>query len=239
MREAASSGCAASEKPTGRSLVDFSGVYEGTLNGLYPAEEALLIHAKNGSVYVVDKRRPCVSLPEGKGGSTERPGFIRSAFIRFLALGGDGTHPVHEKGVQVEGAWIGYPLAGKRDLDATLTTKDIDLESCKNVGRIVLQRCHIDGDIILRDAHTRTIDLQGSYVAGGIEARRARIEGSLYLRYKQQDDGGRGMFLRPRTAWTLSMPIFAGVWNVTRQYLGTGKVSPPTKTEPRSLVAAQ
>jgi hypothetical protein len=107
---------------------------------------------------------------------------IRAGFIRFLALGGDKNNPIHEKGVQVRGAYI---------------TEDLDLSSCKGVLPISLRQSLIYGKIILRDAHTRTLDFDGSQIGKesnepyglAIDAAHATINGSIYFR--QEFDGGQ------------------------------------------------
>jgi hypothetical protein len=50
-----------------------------------------------------------------------------SELIRFLALGGDALHPVHEEGVMLRGAWI---------------TGLLDVHQCKLPLRLVLNNCH-------------------------------------------------------------------------------------------------
>jgi hypothetical protein len=147
----------------GRSLQNFG--------DLYPAEELLLEAAINGTACDLGSQvpnEPVLGLdnPDDR----HKPNFVRAEFVRFLALGGDEAKLVYEKGVRLQGAWI-----GNKD-------EDIDLTSCKNVLPLFLNYCRINGNIVLRDARTGTVDLDYSIVEGGIEARGAFIKGSLYLR---------------------------------------------------------
>lgn len=154
---------------TGRSLKDFRLAAQDTPHQLYSGEERLLEAAKKGEV--------CQLGDEARGTPEEKLAewnFVRASFVRFLALGGDVDHPVHESGVQLECAWIGE--------DGGDGESGLDLAGCKDVFPLSLRHCRICGDIVLNDACTRTIDLEGSVVNGGIEAKGALIRGTLYLR---------------------------------------------------------
>jgi len=128
-----------------------------TPNRLWPAEEMLLEAVRYGKECPIDENRPSVATRENK---------VRADFIRFLALGGDELAPVHENGVRLIGAYIEEPL--------NCFGSDIR-------HRLSLNNCHLAGPLILRDARTGTVRLEGSHVAG-IDASSVRIMGSLYLR---------------------------------------------------------
>ncbi len=97
--------------PKGRWLGDFS--------PLKPAERKLIAAcAAGGGCEFNDGKRP----DEAKPAYT-----IRAALIRFLALGGDTEHPVHEHGVRLAGAWISGPL----DLDGATVRFDLQLRSAR------------------------------------------------------------------------------------------------------------
>ena len=153
----------------GRSLTDLQVLTLTTPNRLYPGEERLLEATRRGEFCKLGDETSYT--PKEK--FIER-NFVRASFIRFLALGGDANHPVHEKGVQLGYAFIGEDIAGGKG--------DLDLANCEHVLPLFLQHCRICGDIILKNAGTQTIDLGGSIVEGGIEARGAYIHGGLYLR---------------------------------------------------------
>jgi sRNA-binding regulator protein Hfq len=141
----------------GRALAHFRLTDQTTPHGLYPAEERLLASAREGELCEIDGTRPEAASPENK---------VRAQFVRFLALGGDGGAPVHERGVWLRGAYIEGAL---------------DLQGCEGVRPLFLWNCRIDGAIILRDAGTRTINLGGSHVRG-IAGDGAKIGGSVFLR---------------------------------------------------------
>jgi hypothetical protein len=94
-------------------------------------------------------------MPEGCDG--ERPeaatpgNTIRAELIRFLALGGDDAHPVHENGVMVWGAWVAGTL---------------DLHQCHAKVRMDLRRCHFAERPIFIAAHLPELDLHGSKLPG-------------------------------------------------------------------------
>ncbi len=176
---AGESAAASVTRSYGRSLEDFFDTdLRKTDHGLYDGEERLLVAAKNGKPCKLGDE-PC-GTPEAK---TEQ-NFVRASFVRFLALGGDADHPVHEKGVQLECAWIGDDIGGGEG--------DLDLANCKSVLPLFLTYCKFAGNIVLTDAHTRTIDLEGSVVEEGIEARGAFIEGTLYLRSLSDPEARKG-----------------------------------------------
>lgn len=169
----------------GRSLQDFSIASPNSPIQLYPGETELLAAAKMGRNCALQEAAPSTDVPKN---------FVRAGFIRFLALGGDEKNPVHEKGVWLENAVIGAdPIHGSRDPDVSYEECKLDLESCKNVLPLILRDCVFEGDIVIRDAFTRTIDLQGSTVMGGIEAQRTIIQGSLYLRFGFEAHAGMNL----------------------------------------------
>lgn len=90
---------------------------------------------------------------------------IRPGLIRFLALGGDGNAPIHEQGVQVEGAWI---------------DGDLDLGACICATPLGLNKSKLNGDVLIRDARLTTLSLQGSQV-GRLNASSLHTTGSLFL----------------------------------------------------------
>jgi len=76
---------------------------------------------------------------------------LRAEFVRFLALGGDDSAPIHEMGVQVEGAWIEGSL---------------NFDHC-TVSRIWLGRCHFEKTLEMRNAQFQgNLHLNGSSIPG-------------------------------------------------------------------------
>ena len=101
------------KKAFGRSLDDFLPLRE--------AEKSLLDSCAQGRLLVLSDQLPLPPLEATAHNS------LRAAFVRFLALGGDGEAPVHEMGVQVQGARIEGVL---------------DFDHCKQVNRISLEKCY-------------------------------------------------------------------------------------------------
>lgn len=107
--------------------------------------------------------------PEGWNG--ERPeaataaNTIRAELIRFLALGGDELHPIHESGVMMRCAWI----AGVLDLH----------QSCAEA-RLDLKRCYFAETPILMAARLPELALSGSKLPG-LWADRIRVLGAVFL----------------------------------------------------------
>ena len=93
---------------------------------------------------------------------------VRAGFLRYLALGGDDRCPVHERGLWLKGAYV--------------SGGDLDLQGCNGVLPIFLQCCWFEGLVNIRDAHTGTVNLDGSRVVG-LDAKRTKVDGSIYLRH--------------------------------------------------------
>ncbi len=137
-------------RPKGRTLSEF---LDGK-GSLAAAEQALLAACAEGSPARINEKTP------EKRTSTNS---IRAEFVRFLALGGDESAPVHEAGVNIHGAWI----------DGT-----IDLTNCQLSVPLAALDCRIDGEIRLIDAKIKSLHLHGSTVQG-LDADRLRCEGNL------------------------------------------------------------
>jgi len=152
------------ERPFGRAIADFRLPDGVGPSGLLPAEEILLALCREG--------RPCSfgrALPtEPTGGNSIRPDFLR-----FLALGGDSAHPVHENGVQLEGAWI---------------DGDITLDHAREVLPISLRCCRIDGRFSAFNAKLTDLALSGSSLKG-VVLEDAVVDGSVLLREGAHVDG--------------------------------------------------
>ncbi len=147
------------------TISDFKTSSAGTASGLHPAEEKLLDAARTGTRCLLAGTRP-----SEKGGDN----FIRSAFLRFLALGGSEDAVVHEKGVQVEGAFI---------------DDRIDLDYAGHIKPLRLTKCWIDGRFSARNAHFIDLTLDGTRCQGG-DFDDAQFAGTVSMRDGFLSEGG-------------------------------------------------
>lgn len=145
-------------RPFGRSWSDFEPVSE--------AEKKLAEAARMGELCVLGEKVPDKGAEENT---------IRAGFLRFLALGGDKTAPVHEKGVWLGGAFI------KGELDLQGEKLPFDLQGAKLPFDLKLRDCRFDSTITLVGARCRTISLDGSHLVG-LMGDRLQLDGGLFLR---------------------------------------------------------
>jgi hypothetical protein len=90
---------------------------------------------------------------------------VRGEVLRFFAMGGDASHPVHEVGVKLRGAYVSGTL---------------DLTGAANVVRLDLAGCHFAKRVTLDGTRIDSLSLGGSFVPG-ISAIRATINGTVTL----------------------------------------------------------
>jgi len=144
-------GVAEPKRPKGRTLAEL--VKEEPLS---LAEQKLLNACANGETAHIGDKRPDLRT------NTNR---IRPAFLRFLALGGDAEAPVHERGLQIRGAWIEGPL---------------DLEACNVTAWLDLFSCVVEGLVMMRDADIRGLHLDDCEV-WAIDGQWVRCQGSIHV----------------------------------------------------------
>ena len=142
----------------GRSLADFRVKGVTTPNNLYPAEEKLLDCAGRGELCKIGDELP---------GAASDEKLVRPGFLRFLLLGGDNSAPVHEKGVQLQGAFL---------------DGDIDLDGADHLRPINLIKCRIQGQFRGQNAVFSDVSLRGCHVQG-IFCSEAEIKGNVILGY--------------------------------------------------------
>jgi hypothetical protein len=113
---------------------------------LSDAEKALVAASAREEVWVPEgwdrKTRPNAPTPANT---------IRASLIRFLLLGGDANHPVHERGVMAGGAWISGAL-------------DISHTYCPQ--RLYLLHCHLASIPYLMAATLPELALDGCALPG-------------------------------------------------------------------------
>ena len=105
--------------PAGRLLREFF--------PLLPAEEVLREACRTGEVARFGKERPTEKTAANH---------IRPAVLRVFCLGLDPDAPVHERGVQIEGAWVAAEGDESRDY--------VDLEGCEDRKSTRLNSSHTD-----------------------------------------------------------------------------------------------
>lgn len=144
--------------PFGRRLSDFN-LDDGTGGEarLHPAEAQLLEAVRKGETCIIAEARPADETADN---------IVRAAFVRFLALGGDGAAPVHERGVRLQGAFVQGAL---------------DLQACENLHALYLVDCLFSDKLILLDAELKILNLGGSSITGLI-GDRVRIQNDLFMR---------------------------------------------------------
>lgn len=133
----------------GRSLKDFE--------PLWPAEQTLLEACRTGEWAEIAEERPEAETDQNR---------VRAGFVRFLALGGDARAPVHEHGVQLEGAW----LVGALELGSAEVQKSLKLARCR-ISRIEAWRAKLP-----------MLNLSGSCLEAGLLGDGLRCEGDLVFR---------------------------------------------------------
>jgi len=98
---------------------------------------------------------------------------VRAAFVRFLLLGGDERTPVHEHGVQLEGAWL---------------TGVLDIGGAQVERRLGLRHCAIER-IDAVSSKVKLVSLEGCLLSQGMAGESLIAEGGLYLREGFQATG--------------------------------------------------
>ncbi len=142
----------------GRQLSDLW--LDGEEGELHPAESRLLDSVILGNECILVGERPETQREECT---------IRAEFLRFLALGGDSEHPVHERGVMVSGAYV-ICRNGALELNATTLPSNFHLRNSK-----------VSGVVQLRDASAQTVSFSGTHI-DGLRGDRLQLTGSLFLR---------------------------------------------------------
>lgn len=145
------------KRPKGRTLAEFE--------PLSTAERKLLGCAAAGAIADFGIKPPQTANDANT---------VRGEFIRFLALGGDEAAPVHEKGVQLRGAWI---------------EDEFDLEGVETKGGLYLVESAFEAAPVFRDARIKgSLALSGSKMPG-LHGDRLTCDGSLFLSNKLDSTG--------------------------------------------------
>lgn len=152
----------------GRSLKDVQ--TQDTPSRLLPAEDRLLAavargercaFVEDGLLAALDKGELCLLIDE----KTCKNAPVRAEFLRFLALGGDSDHPMHEKGIQLVGAYV---------------TGALDLYGCEVKYPLSFLSCWFEKTPNMRGAQLRSVSFRGSWLPG-IDLGEAALAGALCL----------------------------------------------------------
>jgi hypothetical protein len=130
-------------------------------------DEAPLSDAEKALVAACAKGEPWA--PEGWDGKVPTAATpantIRASLIRFLLLGGDANHPVHENGIMAGGAWISGSL-GMYQANCSV--------------RLALRRCHLAESPNLIATTLPELILRGCMLPG-LKADRLIVTGGCFL----------------------------------------------------------
>ncbi|AZE05881.1 hypothetical protein [Pseudomonas chlororaphis] len=158
--------------PNGRLLEHFG--------ELTAAERILLEHAASGSLARIADSRPETGTKENK---------VRARFLRFLILGGDAENPVHERGINLRGAYIvgvldlrGAEINISVTLEHCLCFQPLYLEDMQLKGSLNLNFSAVPGLVASRASISGSLYLNKVYSHGTIQLIAAKIGGSIYIR---------------------------------------------------------
>jgi hypothetical protein len=177
-----------------------NGRWLGDLGLLSAAEAHLVASCRDGVDCVFNKKRPRRATTTNK---------ISAKLLRFLALGGDEAHPVHENGVSIVGGYI---------------SGNFDLSSSSVPARITLVNCTFDQEIVAQYAKMPLLYLPGCSVPG-LNIQGCHVAGDVYLNKNEKAESQymSGPF-ESEGAVNLSGAVIDGVLNCSG---GIFKLAPP------------
>lgn len=138
------------------------GRWLGDLGDLSPFEKRLVAACAQSEACVPDNwdgKRP-------EADAATEANTIHAELIRFLALGGDYEHPVHEEGVMLSGGII---------------SGELNLHSVQTCARLNLQKCNFEKTPEFKAANLSELVLIGSK-SPGLSADRMTTKASVFLR---------------------------------------------------------
>lgn len=134
------------------------------LGTLTPAEKTVLDSCGNGDTAQISDTRPTQMTAQNR---------VRAGLIRYMMLGGCDTHPSHERGVRIEGAWI---------------DGEINLDFCDVGGGLLLHKCRLSNTLRISNATMAMLDLSGSLTTS-IIAISTTFRGSVYFARNFESNG--------------------------------------------------
>lgn len=142
------------QRALGRRLADFRIADAPSPHGLLQAEETLLTAAAQG--------RPCETSKSRPAGRTDA-NCIRAEFVRFLLLGGDSQAAVHERCVEIRGAYID----GDLNLDSLCIERPLWMRHCLIEGRLTAHSSQLGG-LRLVDCRIRGVSCHATRINGAV-----------------------------------------------------------------------
>lgn len=138
-----------------RNIQSYADIKRADEDGdLTVAEEALIACSQSGQ------------MCEFAYGPHLTPPTIGADLLRYLITGGCGDCVVHDKGVQLIGAYVPDRL-------------DLDYANAK--GTTNLSHCHFEQTVLARYCRFNTLSLEGSTLQQGLSAQGTVISGSIFL----------------------------------------------------------
>ena len=138
------------------------------IDALSPAEKKLIEGCKRGELTTL-----------GNGTRPKRPSkarTIRADLLRYLILGGCEQCRLHEKGVQLEGAWI----VGELDLSFASAKGAVRLLRCAFAEPIVADQANFDR-LVLNGSSLPSLNAQGATIKGHAFLRKLKSTGEVSL----------------------------------------------------------
>ncbi|MGY1892754.1 membrane-associated oxidoreductase [Pseudomonas sp. SDT291_1_S447] len=146
---------------------------------LRDAERRLLDGISRGRGTVISSEVPESVTPENS---------IRAGFLRFLALGGDDSAPIHEHGIMLSGAFI----EGRLNLDSAIVPVSVKLRKCRFEESLCFSYTRFQRAVSFNyccvsgvESSQAVIDGDLSFInvvsSARIELRSVRVSGSIYF----------------------------------------------------------
>jgi len=153
-------------RPSGRTLSEFG--------RLSRAEKFLVDCCQRGLQVNIADTRPEKGTPANR---------VRAKLIRFLALGGDDSAPVHEYGVMLSGAWI----TGILYLEDAVLPSTLALQNCR-IQKINAFRATIPTLVLTGSLLEKGMDAEDIRSAFGVWMSKVRTSGTVILRGARLDE---------------------------------------------------
>lgn len=198
-------------RPAGRTLAEFQ--------PLKPGEVKLLEACRTGSLASLDQKRPQQATENNT---------VRASFVRFLALGGDESAPIHEHGVGLRGAWLEDEL----DLRGANVLTNLALIDCKFNSPLELTGMRIRASLTLSGSQIPMLKADGLVCDGSVFLSNG-ITANGEIRLLGAQIGGElscgGAYLNGKDGYALSADsaIIKGSVFLNKDFNAVGKICLP------------